>query len=61
LAPPSLEVDRSPTFFEAYLTDKLLITCKVAKLEITHAAFGAVEMPVSFEHGGPRLDRGQSV
>jgi hypothetical protein len=33
-------VDRSPTFFEAYLTDKLLITCKVAKLEITHAAFG---------------------
>ena len=27
---PSLKVDRSSTFFEAYLTDKLLIICKVA-------------------------------
>jgi hypothetical protein len=59
LARPWLEVDRSPPFFEAYLTDKLLIIYKVAKLEITHAAFGAVEMPVSVEHCGPRVDRGQ--
>jgi hypothetical protein len=61
LARPSLEVDRSPTFFEAYLTDKLLIICKVAKLEITHAAFGAVEMPVSISHRGPHADREQFV
>jgi len=61
LARPSLEVDRSATFFEADLTDKLLIIRKVAKLEITHAAFRAVEMPVPIEHCGPRVGRGQFV
>jgi len=61
LARPSLEVDRSATFFEADLTDKLLIIRKVAKLEVTHAAFRALEMPVSVEHRGPHADRGELV
>jgi hypothetical protein len=50
LARPPLEVDHSPTFFEADLTDKLLIIRKVVKLEVAHAASWALEMPVALAH-----------
>jgi hypothetical protein len=59
LARPPLEVDHSPTFFEADLTDKLLIIRKVVKLEVAHAALWALKMPVSLAHREPRIDQGQ--
>ena len=59
LARPSLEVDHSPTFFEADLADKLLIIRKVAKLEVAHAAFvGIGNASVLARIAKPRVDRG---
>ena len=57
---PPLQAYLATTFLEANLAEELLIRCKVAKLEVAHATFGALEMPVSVKHCGPHADRGQA-
>ena len=61
LCRPPLQADLAPPFLDADFAEELLIRCEVAKLEVAHATFGALEMPVSVEHCGPHADRGQLV
>jgi DNA end-binding protein Ku len=54
---PTFQEDQTTFLFQAYLAEELLVPGKVAKLEVAHAAFRALEMPVSVRHCGPHADR----
>jgi hypothetical protein len=47
---PSLQPNLTTAFLKAHFADQFLAVGETAKLEIPHAAFGAVKMPASGSH-----------
>jgi hypothetical protein len=55
---PAIEPDEPTVFLQTDLAIEVLITSEIAKLEVAHAAFRALEMPASSRHLSPRMHKG---
>jgi hypothetical protein len=55
---PAMEPDRPTVLLQADLAIEVLITSEIAKLEVAHTAFRALEMPASSRHLSPHIRKG---